>query len=114
MPSDNASVIYPPSSFSFVLLAAHLPPKIGLDFCPAGVFCPVGRSSLPHDSLPSESRTAFDQKSDEFAIAGPSGLMQGRRMGMAPDRVVSIGIFARVKQQANDLDMTKLRGQRQP
>jgi len=32
-------------------------------------------------------------------------------MGMAPDRVVSIGIFARVEQPSNHLDMTKLRGQ---
>ena len=30
---------------------------------------------------------------------------------MAPDRVVKIGIFARVEQPSNHLDMTKLRGQ---
>ena len=34
-------------------------------------------------------------------------------MGMASDRVVAAWIFARVKQQSNDLDMTKLRCQRE-
>ncbi len=102
-----------PKVVLFVLLAPHLVAKIGLDFCPACVSRPVGRSSLPQDILPIESRTTLDEKSDEFTMAGPGGLMQGCRMGMAPDRVVSIGIFARVKQQSNDLDMTKLRGQRE-
>src|ERR1700730_749664 len=106
-------VIHPQRSLLFVLFAPNLVTKIGLDFCPACVSCPVGRGSLPQNIPQIESRTAFDEKSDEFTMAGPSGLMQGRRMGMAPDRVVSIGIFARVKQQSNDLDMTKLRGQRE-
>ena len=46
-------------------------------------------------------------------MAGPSGLMQRCRMGMSADRVVSVWIFARVKQQPNDFDMTKLRCQRE-
>ena len=111
--ASEGSVIHPQKSFLFALLVSSLVTKIGLDFCPACVSRPVGRGSLPQDILQIESRTTFDEKSDEFTMAGPSGLMQGCRMGMAPDRVVSIGIFARVKQQSNDLDMTKLRGQRE-
>ena len=111
--ASERSVILPQRSFLFVLLAPNRVTKIGLDFCPACVSRPVGRGSLPQDILQIESRTAFDEKSDEFTMAGPGGLMQGCRMGMAPDRVVSIGIFARVKQQSNHLDMTKLRGQRE-
>jgi hypothetical protein len=111
--ASACSLFIPKRSFLFVLLAPHLVTKIGLDFCPASVSRPVGRGSLPQDILQIESRTAFDEKSDELTMAGPSGLMQGCRMGMGPDRVVSIGIFTRVKQQSNDLDMTKLRGQRE-
>src|SRR6266481_1986020 len=105
--------VHPQRSLLFLLFAPNLVTKIGLDFRPACVSCPVGRGGLPHNILQIESRTAFDEKSDEFTMAGPSGLMQRCRMGMAPDRVISIGIFARVQQQANDLDMTKLRGQRE-
>ena len=39
--------------------------------------------------------------------------MQRRRMRMAPDRVVAVWILARVQQQANDFDATKLRCQRE-
>src|ERR1700704_3687294 len=109
----SGPLFIPLRSFLFVLLAPDLGTKIGLDFCPACVSRPVGRGSLPQNILQIESRTTFDEKSDEFTMAGPGGLMQGCRMGMAPDRVVSIGIFARVKQQSNDLDVTELRGQRE-
>ena len=100
-----------PKIVLFALLVSGLVTKIGLDFCPACVSRPVGRGSLPQDILQIESRTAFDEKSDEFTMAGPSGLMQGCRMGMAPDRVVSIGIFARIQQHSNDIDMSELCGQ---
>jgi hypothetical protein len=96
-----------------LLLALNLVTKIRLDFCPACVPRPVGWCSLPEDILQIQSCTAFDEKSDKFVMAGPSGLMQRCRMGMAADRVVSVWIFAGVKQQSNDFDMAKLRCHRE-
>src|SRR5271165_1221549 len=78
----------------FLRLTLTLAPKVGLDFCSACLSRPVGRGSLPEDILQIQSCTAFDEQSDQFVMAGPSGLMQRCRMGMAPDRVVSVWIFA--------------------
>jgi len=44
-------------------------------------------------------------------MATPSSLVQRCRVGMPSHRVVSVWIFARVKQQSYDLDMTKIRCQ---
>ena len=53
----------------------------------------------------------FDEKPDYRIMAAPGSLVQRGRVGMASHRVVSVWIFARVKQQSNDLDMTKIRRQ---
>ena len=68
---------------------------------------------MPENIFYIQSRAAFHKKLDHFLVASPGGLMQRRRMRMAADRVVAVGIFARIQQHANDLDMTILRSQGQ-
>jgi hypothetical protein len=48
-------------------------------------------------------------------MACSGSLVQRHRVGMASDWVVSVWVFARVKQQSNDLHMTKTgcQGERQ-
>src|SRR5229473_123539 len=96
-----------------LLSAPVLRTKICLNFSSACVSCPVGWGSVPEDVLQIQSCSAFDEELNQFVIAGCSGLMQRCCMGMTPDRVVSIWIFARVKQQSNDFDTAKLRRQRE-
>ncbi len=85
--------------------------KICLNFRFACVSRPVGRGGLPEDILQIQSCPAFDEELNQFVIASPSGLMQRCRMGMAPHGVVSVWVFAGVKQQSNDFDAAKLRCQ---
>jgi hypothetical protein len=87
------------------------PAKIRFDFGLSSVPCPVGRSSTPEHIFQIQSRAAFDKQSDHFKIARPGSVMQRRRMRMAADWVISVGIFARIQQQSNDFDVSKLRGQ---
>src|SRR5258706_6570499 len=87
--------------------------KICLNFSSVCVSRPVGGGGVPEDILQIQSCAAFDEEPNQFVIARPSGLMQRSRMGMAPDWVVSVWIFARVKQQSNDFDTAKLRRQRE-
>src|SRR5437899_1909582 len=95
------------------LSAPVLRTKICLNCSSACVSRPAGRSTPPEDILQIQSCPAFDEEPNQFVIAGPSGLMQRSRMGMAPDWVVAVWIFARVKQQPNDFDTAKLRRQRE-
>jgi len=53
----------------------------------------------------------LDEEPDYFIMAASGSLVQRRGVGMASHRVVSIWIFARVKQQSDDLDMTRIRRQ---
>jgi hypothetical protein len=53
----------------------------------------------------------LDEEPDYFIMAASGSLVQRRRVRMASHRVVSIWIFARVKQQSDDLDMTRIRRQ---
>jgi len=85
--------------------------KICFNFCPAAVSCPICGCRLPENILQIQSCTPFDEEPDYFTMAAPGGLVQRCRMGMAPHRVVSVWIFACVKQQPNDLDMTEIRCQ---
>src|SRR5216684_4303630 len=96
---------------SLPVLGPHFATKIRLDFCFAGVSRPIGRCSPPENVLQVQSCTAFDEEPDYFIMATLSRLVQRRCVGVAPNRVVSVWIFARVKQQSNDLDMTKIRCQ---
>ena len=63
---------------------------------------------MPENIFQIDSRTPFDEKPDKLVMSGQSGLMHGRGMGMEPDRVVAVWIFARIEQRAYDLKMTKL------
>jgi hypothetical protein len=72
---------------------------------------PIGWRSPPENVLQVQSCTAFDEEPDYFIMAAPGSLVQRCRVGMASHRVVSVWIFTRVKQQSNDLDMTKIRRQ---
>jgi hypothetical protein len=72
------------------------------------VFCPVSRCALPEDILQIDSRTAFNEKPNEFVMAGQRSLMNWCRMGMEPNWVVPVWIFARIKQRSNDLNLAKL------
>jgi hypothetical protein len=95
----------------FPLLAPNLASKICLDFCPACMSRPIGWRSSPENVLQVQSCTAFDEEPDYFIMAAPGSLVQRCRVGMPSHRVVSVWIFARVKQQSNDLDRTKIRCQ---
>src|SRR6266404_7732950 len=99
------------SAVLFRVLASHLAAKIRLDFCFARVSRPIGWCSPPKNILQVQPCTAFDEKPDYCIMAAPGSLVQRGRVGMASHRVVSVWIFARVKQQSNDLDMTKIRRQ---
>src|SRR6266853_5707320 len=94
-----------------LLSAPVLRTKICLNCSSACVSRPVGWRSVPEDILQIQSCPSFDEEPNQFVIASLSGLMQRSRMGMAPDWVVSVWIFARVKQQSNDFDTAKLRRQ---
>ena len=85
--------------------------KICLDFRPACMSRPIGWSSAPENVFQIQSCTAFDEEPDYFIMAGSGSLVQRSRVRMASHRVVSVWIFARVKQQSNDLDVTKIRRQ---
>src|SRR5258708_34990952 len=85
--------------------------KICLNCSSACVSRPVGWRSVPEDILQIQSCPSFDEEPNQFVIASLSSLMQRSRMGMAPEWVVSVWIFARVKQQSNDFDTAKLRRQ---
>jgi hypothetical protein len=74
---------------------------------------PVRRCSPPKDILQIQSRTSFDEQSDYFIMAAPSRLVKRCGVGVSSDWVVSVRIFPCVKQQPNDLDMTKVRCQRE-
>jgi hypothetical protein len=93
------------------LIAPNLATKICFDFCPARMSRPIGRYSPPENVLQVQFCTAFDQEPDYFIVPSPGSLVQRCRVGMASHRVISVWIFARVEQQSNDLDMTKIRCQ---
>jgi hypothetical protein len=63
---------------------------------------------MPENVFQIDSCTPFDEKPDKLVMSGQSGLMYWRRMGMEPDRVVAVWIFARIEQRAYDLKMAKL------
>jgi hypothetical protein len=75
------------------------------------MFRPIGWRSPPENVLQVQSRTTFDEQPNYIIMAAPGRLVQWCRVGMTSHRVVSVWIFARVKQQSNDLDMTKIRRQ---
>src|SRR5580693_2851630 len=85
--------------------------KICFNFRSVCVSRPVGRGTLPEDILQIQSCPAFDEQTDNFHVATQAALMQRCRMGMTPYWVVSVRIFAPVKQQSNDFDTAKLRCQ---
>lgn len=72
---------------------------------------PIGGSSPPEDILQVQPCTVFDKEPDYFVVAAPGSLVKRRCVGVASDRVISVWIFARIKQQTNDLDMAKIRCQ---
>jgi hypothetical protein len=92
-------------------IAPNLATKICFDFCPARMSRPIGRCSPPENVLQIQSCTPFDEEPDYIIVPSPGSLVQRCRVGMASHRVVSVWIFARVKQQPNDIDMTKIRCQ---
>jgi hypothetical protein len=94
-----------------LFLAPLLATKIGLDFCSARMSRPIGRSCPPENILQVQLRTAFDQEPDYVKMSCLGSLMQRCRVRMTSDWVVSVRIFARVQQQPNNLDMTKIRRQ---
>src|SRR5258707_1890911 len=102
-------VIHPSSYSGFSV--SHFAAKIHLDFCSACASCPIGWCCPPENVLQVQSCTALDEEPDHFIMAAPGSLVQRRGVGMASHRVVSIWIFARVKQQSDDLDMTRIRCQ---
>src|SRR5580704_7393831 len=72
---------------------------------------PAERGALP-DGIPDiEPRAAFDQEPYRRPVAREHGLVQRRRVGMGTFGVVADGILAGVKQQANNLRASMLRGQ---
>jgi len=71
--------------------------------------CPIGRCALPEDILQIDPCASFYQEPHDFLMTTQGSLVQRCRMGMETDRVVPVWIFARVKQQSNDLHMTELR-----
>src|ERR1700686_1625843 len=95
----------------FPLLALHLATKICLDFCLACVPRPFGWRSAPENVLQVQSCTAFDEEPDDFLMAADGSLVQRCGVGMASNRIVAVGIFARVEQQSSDFDMTTVRCQ---
>ena len=82
-----------------------------LEFGAAFVSCPVGWSSLPKDIFHIESCSAFDEQADEAVVSGEGGLMQGRGMRMAAQRIVATWVFAGVEQHPDDFDVAELGSQ---
>src|SRR2546423_7847416 len=93
----------------FPLLAPSFATKICFDFCLACMSRPIGWRSAPENVFQVESCTAFDEEPDYLLMAAPGSLVQRCCVGMASHRVVSVWIFARVKQQSNNFCMTKIR-----
>lgn len=85
--------------------------KILLNSQLAFVPCPAGGCTVPKDILHVQSSAALDEKSDHFLVAGGGSLVQRRRMRMATERIVTVWIFTRIQQEANNLNMAKLRRQ---
>src|SRR5450432_1933723 len=94
-------------------LCVLLRTKIRLQFNVTCVLCPIRGGPLPENIFRVDSCTPLDEKVDELVMSGQSGLMQGRGMGMEPDRVIAVWIFARIKQRGYDLKVAKLRCQRE-
>ena len=63
---------------------------------------------MPENIFQIDSRTPFDEKPDKLVMSGQSGLMHGRGMGMEPDRVIAVRVFARIEQRGHDLKVAKL------
>jgi hypothetical protein len=82
--------------------------KILGNFCVAGVLCPAGWRGVPENVFLIEPDASFDEEVDEFFVTGSCGLVQWCRVRVAADRVVAVGIFARVKKQADDFDVAIL------
>ena len=71
--------------------------------------CPINRRGPPENVFEVQPCASFDEEPDYFVMAGLSSQMQRCRVGMSSYGVVSVWVLARVKQQSNDLDMTKIR-----
>ena len=60
-----------------------------------------------------QPRASFYKQFYYFSVAGADCLVQRRRVGMEPVRVVSVRILARIEQQLDDLGVTVLGGERE-
>jgi hypothetical protein len=95
----------------FSLLTLNLATKIFLVFCFACVFRPIGWRRTPENILQIQSRATFDEQPHHFLMPRSGSLMQRCRVRMPSQRIVSVWILSRIKQQSNDLDMSKIRRQ---
>src|ERR1700722_145573 len=86
----------------------HRPPCLS-----ATVDCPAERRALPNGVADIEPRAALDHKPNHPLMTAGDGLMQRGRVWMVAFRIVSIGIHASRQQQADNLRMSLLRGQRE-
>lgn len=66
---------------------------------------------MPENVFLIEFGASFDKEMDEFCIAGACGLVQRCGVRVAADGIVAIGIFTRVKKQADDFNIAILRCQ---
>ena len=85
--------------------------KIGFNGSLACLSCPLLRGGMPEHVLHIQSCTTCHEEPDYFFMASAGRLVQWSRVRMSADRVVAVGIFARVQQRADDFSMSKLRGQ---
>jgi hypothetical protein len=82
--------------------------QISFDLSLACVSRPVSGCGLPEEILQIQSCTPFHKEADYFSMACSGSLMQRSCEGMASYWVVSVWVFARVKQQLDDLGTTKI------
>src|SRR6185295_5949845 len=73
---------------------------------------PAKRRPLVDGVFDIQSCSPLDKQPDNRVVAGQSGLMERRRVGMVAVRVVPAGVFAGIKKQLYDLHMSVLRGER--
>jgi hypothetical protein len=74
---------------------------------------PTERRALPDGVADIQPRAALDKDPHHRLVAAQHGLVQRRRVRMIACRIVSVGIFAGVEQEANNLRMSVLRSERE-
>src|SRR5690606_35182032 len=80
---------------------------------PIAVFRPAERRAVPHGVDGFSVGTPFYQETDRLQVAGEGGLVERGGVGMKAGRVVPVGVFTGIEEEADDLDVAELGGEGQ-